>query len=226
MESCSWFGEPSIPIPTDVTRLTGITADMVAGHAIDVAEVERFIAGADLPPAFRDLLVMLAATSGGIAALDSDNLPAGFADVLGSRAGLTVVLADGPDAAAREMPRIDAHIADVGFIGRDVEASWTRETSSRRPAQRRGAREGHVRPRPHSAAGLAPIGEAMLGAALAVDAADWGICPSKAPRWQRPPPRPRSGSSSGGTWHILRRRSMEKAQTAGFRTSILASCKI
>jgi DNA polymerase-3 subunit epsilon len=38
------FNEPSRPIPFDVTALTGITAEMVAGHQIDEAAVSAFVA--------------------------------------------------------------------------------------------------------------------------------------------------------------------------------------
>ena len=38
------FQEPTIPILPEITQLTGITAEMVAGQSIDVAEIERLIA--------------------------------------------------------------------------------------------------------------------------------------------------------------------------------------
>jgi DNA polymerase III subunit epsilon len=37
------FNEPSIPIPAEVTSLTGITDKMVAGHHIDTPAVESFV---------------------------------------------------------------------------------------------------------------------------------------------------------------------------------------
>jgi DNA polymerase-3 subunit epsilon len=37
------FNEPSIPIPAEVTSLTGISDEMVAGHRIDAAAVESFV---------------------------------------------------------------------------------------------------------------------------------------------------------------------------------------
>jgi DNA polymerase-3 subunit epsilon len=40
--------QPHIPIPVDVTCITGITNEMVAGHAIDPGAVNAFVAGADL----------------------------------------------------------------------------------------------------------------------------------------------------------------------------------
>jgi DNA polymerase-3 subunit epsilon len=40
--------QPSIPIPADITRITGITDALVAGKSIDLAEVERLVAPADL----------------------------------------------------------------------------------------------------------------------------------------------------------------------------------
>lgn len=42
------FREPSAPIPPEITRITGITDDMVRGHSIDPAAVEAFIAPAGL----------------------------------------------------------------------------------------------------------------------------------------------------------------------------------
>jgi hypothetical protein len=39
----SSFNEPSVPIPTDVTALTGITDEMVAGQRIDEAAVSAFV---------------------------------------------------------------------------------------------------------------------------------------------------------------------------------------
>lgn len=40
------FNEPSVPIADEITRITGITNAMVAGHRIDPAAVARFIEGA------------------------------------------------------------------------------------------------------------------------------------------------------------------------------------
>ena len=40
--------QPSVPIPPGITRLTGITDQMVAGHAIDAGEVAAVVASADL----------------------------------------------------------------------------------------------------------------------------------------------------------------------------------
>jgi DNA polymerase-3 subunit epsilon len=40
--------EPSVPISPEITRLTGITLEMVAGQRFDIEAVERFIDGADL----------------------------------------------------------------------------------------------------------------------------------------------------------------------------------
>jgi DNA polymerase III subunit epsilon len=40
--------EPSVPIGSEITRLTGITPEMVAGQVLDLAAVERFIEAADL----------------------------------------------------------------------------------------------------------------------------------------------------------------------------------
>ena len=42
------YNEPSIPIPALVTELTDITHDMVAGHRIDTAALEEFVAGANV----------------------------------------------------------------------------------------------------------------------------------------------------------------------------------
>ena len=42
------FQDPGIPIPAFITRLTGITDEMVAGQAIDLDEVARFLANASL----------------------------------------------------------------------------------------------------------------------------------------------------------------------------------
>jgi DNA polymerase-3 subunit epsilon len=40
--------EPSVPISPEITHLTGITPEMVAGQVLDLAAVERFIEPADL----------------------------------------------------------------------------------------------------------------------------------------------------------------------------------
>jgi DNA polymerase-3 subunit epsilon len=45
-DTFSAFNEPSTPIPPDVTALTGITDEMVAGHKIDEAAVNAFVGGA------------------------------------------------------------------------------------------------------------------------------------------------------------------------------------
>lgn len=42
------FQEPSFPIPPEITRITGITDDMVAGHKIDVAALDDLVGNADL----------------------------------------------------------------------------------------------------------------------------------------------------------------------------------
>ena len=42
------YNEPSIPIPALVTDLTGITIEMVAGHRIEVAALEAFVADASI----------------------------------------------------------------------------------------------------------------------------------------------------------------------------------
>lgn len=45
-DTFSAFNEPSEPIPPDITALTGITDDMVAGHRIDETSVNAFVDGA------------------------------------------------------------------------------------------------------------------------------------------------------------------------------------
>jgi DNA polymerase-3 subunit epsilon len=42
-DTFSAFNEPSAPIPPEVTALTGITSEMVAGHRIDEAAVNAFV---------------------------------------------------------------------------------------------------------------------------------------------------------------------------------------
>ena len=42
------YNEPSVPIPALVTELTGITHEMVAGHRIDIAALEAFVADANI----------------------------------------------------------------------------------------------------------------------------------------------------------------------------------
>jgi len=48
LEPFECFNEPGIPIPAAITRLTGITDAMVAGHKIDPLEVSAFASGAAL----------------------------------------------------------------------------------------------------------------------------------------------------------------------------------
>jgi DNA polymerase-3 subunit epsilon len=45
-DTFSAFNEPSAPIPPEITAMTGITDDMVAGHRIDEAAVNAFVDGA------------------------------------------------------------------------------------------------------------------------------------------------------------------------------------
>lgn len=45
-DTFSAFNEPSAPIPPEVTALTGITNEMVAGHRIDEAAVNAFVESA------------------------------------------------------------------------------------------------------------------------------------------------------------------------------------
>ena len=42
------YNEPAFPIPALVTDLTGITNEMVAGHRIDIATLEAFVADANI----------------------------------------------------------------------------------------------------------------------------------------------------------------------------------
>jgi DNA polymerase-3 subunit epsilon len=42
-DTFSAFNEPSVPIPLEITALTGITDEMVAGHRIDEAAVTAFV---------------------------------------------------------------------------------------------------------------------------------------------------------------------------------------
>jgi DNA polymerase-3 subunit epsilon len=42
------FNEPTSPIPAEITELTGITDAMVAGHKIDAATVDAFVADANI----------------------------------------------------------------------------------------------------------------------------------------------------------------------------------
>jgi DNA polymerase-3 subunit epsilon len=42
-DAFSAFNEPTVPISEEITALTGITADMVAGHRIDEAAVNAFV---------------------------------------------------------------------------------------------------------------------------------------------------------------------------------------
>jgi DNA polymerase-3 subunit epsilon len=42
-DTFSAFNEPTVPITDEITALTGISADMVAGHRIDEAAVNAFV---------------------------------------------------------------------------------------------------------------------------------------------------------------------------------------
>jgi len=42
-DTFSAFNEPSVPIPAEVTKITGITDEMVAGHRLDDAAVAAFV---------------------------------------------------------------------------------------------------------------------------------------------------------------------------------------
>jgi DNA polymerase-3 subunit epsilon len=42
-DTFSGFNEPSVPVPAEITALTGITDEMVAGHRIDEAAVTAFV---------------------------------------------------------------------------------------------------------------------------------------------------------------------------------------
>lgn len=48
VETFQAFNQPSNPIPAEITELTGITNDMVAGHKVDAAAIEAFVADADI----------------------------------------------------------------------------------------------------------------------------------------------------------------------------------
>lgn len=48
LDTFSELRQPKSPIPAEITRLTGITDDMVAGKSIDIDAVERFISGASI----------------------------------------------------------------------------------------------------------------------------------------------------------------------------------
>lgn len=48
LDAFECFSEPSAPIPEAITRLTGITDEMVAGHRIDVSQVTAFAEPASL----------------------------------------------------------------------------------------------------------------------------------------------------------------------------------
>jgi DNA polymerase-3 subunit epsilon len=45
-DTFSAFNEPSVPVPLEITALTGITDEMVAGHRIDEAAVDEFVGDA------------------------------------------------------------------------------------------------------------------------------------------------------------------------------------
>jgi len=42
------FNEPPDPIPSEITAITGLTDELVAGHALDVGAIETFVGRADI----------------------------------------------------------------------------------------------------------------------------------------------------------------------------------
>lgn len=42
------FNEPADPIPSEITAITGLTDELVAGHALDLGAVEAFVGRADI----------------------------------------------------------------------------------------------------------------------------------------------------------------------------------
>lgn len=42
------FNEPADPIPSEITALTGLTDELVAGHALDLGVIEAFVGRADI----------------------------------------------------------------------------------------------------------------------------------------------------------------------------------
>lgn len=48
LDKFSAFNEPTVPIPKEITELTGISDEMVVGHHIDPVAVGSFLTGADL----------------------------------------------------------------------------------------------------------------------------------------------------------------------------------
>lgn len=47
-QSLHQFNEPADPIPSEITAITGLTDEMVAGHRLDTAAIEAFVERADI----------------------------------------------------------------------------------------------------------------------------------------------------------------------------------
>ena len=47
-QSLHQFNEPADPIPSEITAITGLTDEMVAGHRLDIAAIEAFVERADI----------------------------------------------------------------------------------------------------------------------------------------------------------------------------------
>lgn len=47
-QSLHQFNEPADPIPSEITAITGLTDEMVAGHRLDIGAIEAFVERADI----------------------------------------------------------------------------------------------------------------------------------------------------------------------------------
>lgn len=48
LDTFAAYNEPAVPVPAEITKLTGITGEMVAGHKLDADEVAAFAADASV----------------------------------------------------------------------------------------------------------------------------------------------------------------------------------